>query len=87
MNFFLILTQGHAHWFEGGREGNIDQLPPIFNPTGDQTHNLGRYLDQELNLKAFGLQDNAPTNWAKPAKVHCGECFWKNISLRLWLYP
>ena len=41
---------------------NIDWLPPIHAPTGDQTHNLDMYTDQELNLHTFGIWDNAPSN-------------------------
>ena len=50
----------------GGWEGerNIDQLPPIRTPTGDQTHNLGMCPDQESNPQAFGVQDSAPMHWA-----------------------
>ena len=38
--------------------------PVILAPTGDWTHNLGMYLDQEWNLQPFGIWDDAPTNWA-----------------------
>ena len=36
------------------RERNIDRLPPIHVPIGDQTWNLGMCPDQELNLQPFG---------------------------------
>ena len=31
------------------KEGNIDQLPPVRAPTGDQSHNLGMCPDWESN--------------------------------------
>ena len=51
--FFLILTRGHAHWFQSKGKGrrereretpmwerNIYQLLLLCSPTRDQTHNL-----------------------------------------------
>ena len=37
---------------------------PINALTRDQTHNLGMCPDWESNLKPFGVQNNAPANWA-----------------------
>ena len=63
---------------ERGREGertrninmrNIDRLPLVHAPTGDQTCNLGMCPDQELNLQPSSLQDDAPTNWARPTRM------------------
>ena len=45
-------------------ERHIHQLPPVRSLTRDQTHNLAVCPDQELNLHPFGVQDDAPTNWA-----------------------
>ena len=33
-------------------------------PTGDLAHNPGMCPDWESKLQLFGLQDNAPINWA-----------------------
>ena len=45
------------------REGkrNINRLPLVRAPIGDQTCNLGMYPDGELNPRPFGLQDDAPS--------------------------
>ena len=43
---------------------NIDWLPPICTLIGDQTNNLGICPDWESNPLIFGIQDDAPTNWA-----------------------
>ena len=74
--FFFIFIQGHAYWFQReGKEGNIDvreninQLPPVHAPTGDQTCNLGMCFDQESSPQHFCLQDGSPTNWATPARA------------------
>ena len=58
----------------GGREKNIkvrniNQLPPICAPTGDQTCNRGGCPDWNLNPWRFDLWDNAPTNWATLART------------------
>ena len=54
-------------------ERNIDWLLPTHATTGDWTHNLGMCPDQESNPQHFGVQDDAPTNWATPAREgdHC----------------
>ena len=55
---------------ERGREGggdrerhinmrNINRLPLMCTPTGDQTHSLGMCPDGESNLKPFGVWDDA----------------------------
>ena len=50
---------------ERGRERekhqNINWLPPIRGPTGDQTHNLGVCPHRESNLQPFGAWNNPPT--------------------------
>ena len=46
----------------------LDGLPLVHTPTRDQTHSLGMCPDWESNLQPFGLQDDAPTNWATLAK-------------------
>ena len=33
-------------------------------PTGDQTHNLSKCPNRELNSHPVGVQDDAPTTWA-----------------------
>ena len=43
---------------------NINWLPPMCTPTRDQTRNWGMCPDRESNLQTFGVQDDAPTNWA-----------------------
>ena len=65
----LILTWGHAYWFQregkGGRERgretsmwerNTEGLPLARVPTGDRTHKLGTCPDQSLNynLSVYG---------------------------------
>ena len=47
-------------------ERNIDQLPPIYAPIKDQTHNIGRYSDWESNLQRFGLQHRWQTQACGP---------------------
>ena len=49
-------------------ERNINWLPPIRTPTGDQTCNLSMCLDQESNPQPFSLWDDAPTNWTTPPR-------------------
>ena len=49
-------------------EENIDWLPPVYAPTGDQTRNLGTCPDQELNPQPFGAWDDAPTKY--PGQVN-----------------
>ena len=41
---------------------NINQLPPVHAPTGNQTCNLGLCPDQRWNPQPFGVQDHTPTN-------------------------
>ena len=43
-------------------ERNIDQLPPVCDPSGDCTHNC-MCPDWESNPQPFGIWDDAPTNW------------------------
>ena len=43
-------------------ERNINQLPPVCAPTGDQPCNVGMFPDPGLNPQPFGTQDDAPTN-------------------------
>ena len=50
--------------FKERRSEKEKHLPPIHTPTGDRTHNLGTCPNRELNLRPFGVQDNAPTNGA-----------------------
>ena len=60
------------YWFqrEEGRERNTDvrekYLLDAFrrHSTKDQTRNPGMCPDWGLNLQPFGVQDDAPTNWA-----------------------
>ena len=66
-----------------GRERNIDvrekrllcYLP--YALTRDQTLNLGMFPNQKLNPQPFGVQENAPTNWAtwpgQDIPFSCGE--------------
>ena len=43
---------------------NINPLPLICAPTGDQTYNLGMCPDRESNPQPFGVWDDAtPSNW------------------------
>ena len=46
-------------------------------------HNLSMYPDWESNPQAFGVEDDAPTNWATPARAHYFfnvEELWYSIS-------
>ena len=45
-------------------ERNIYQLPPVHTPTVYRTHNLCVSPDWKSNLQPFGVQDDAPANWA-----------------------
>ena len=45
-------------------ERSINWLPPKCALTGDQTCNWGMCPDGKANPQPFGVQDNAPTNWA-----------------------
>ena len=49
---------------------NIDRLPPIHAPTGDQTCNLGMCPDQGSSLQHFGAWDYAPTNTAAQSGLY-----------------
>ena len=44
-------------------ERNINGLPPVHTPTGDQTSNLGMCPDQELNPQCF--QEYYRTDWTE----------------------
>ena len=46
------------------RERDIDQFFPLHALTRDRTHNLGMCPEWGSNPQLFGVQDNAPTNWA-----------------------
>ena len=50
-------------------ERYITWLPLTHAPTRDQTCNSGTCPDWELNLWPFSLRDDAPTNWATPARA------------------
>ena len=50
-------------------ERNINQLPPVWAPTGDQTHSLGVCPDWESNPQHFGAWEDASTNPAIPARA------------------
>ena len=50
---------------------NINQLPPIRAPTGDQTFNPDMFPDQELNPRPFSLQDNAQPAEPRWARLTC----------------
>ena len=70
------LTDSRERGREGERgretsmaERNMDWLPLIWTPTWDRTWNLGMCPDWELNPWPFGLRDDAPTNWATPARA------------------
>ena len=65
---------------EKGREGqswretlmwetDIDRLPLIHATSRDWTHIPGMCHDWKLNPWPFGLQNNAPNNWATPARA------------------
>ena len=43
--------------------GNISSLPYV-RPDQDYTRSLGTSPDWESNPQPFGVQDDAPTNWA-----------------------
>ena len=61
---FLIFKK-YVIWLER----DMDSLPPIHAPGGCQSCNLAMFPDQESNPQHIGLQDNAPTNWATPARA------------------
>ena len=43
---------------------DINQLPPICAPNGNQTHSPGMCPDEELNPQPFDERKDAPTNWS-----------------------
>lgn len=50
---FILERKGGGKGRERNRNTdvrNVDQLPPVHTPTGDQTQNLGMYSDRESNL-------------------------------------
>ena len=56
-------------YFDFLRERNINWLSPICALTRDGTCNLGMCPDGGSNPQSFGIRDNAPTDWATPARV------------------
>ena len=50
-------------------ERNIDRLSPLLTLTKDRTWNLDMCPDGESNLRPPCAQDDAPTNWATPARA------------------
>ena len=61
-NFIYFICLEEREWEKEGEK----HLPLM--PWRDQTHNLGRYPDWELNLQPFGLWDIA-----QPTKPHQGK--------------
>ena len=53
----------------GGEREKYQPATPICAQTRDRTHNLGMCPDWDSNLQPFGLQDDAPTNKATPARA------------------
>ena len=64
-NYFLVKKK----FFFLMWERNSDQLPLALTLTGAWTRNLGMCPDWGSNPQPFGLQDNAPTNWATLARA------------------
>ena len=65
---------------------NIDWLPPICSPPGNSTHDIGMCLDQELNLKPFGVWDHAPTNWATMAGASISFFYFLQEYFKDWIF-
>ena len=68
--FLLILERrrekkrnGEGEKHQCDRETSLGCFP-YCTQNRDQTHNLGMFPDWELNQQPFGVQENAPTNWA-----------------------
>ena len=59
LNFIDFYTERETEGEKGREismsERNINWLPPVCTPTGDQTHNLGMCPDWGLNLQPFGV--------------------------------
>ena len=52
-------------------ERNSNQLPPLHVPTLNWgIQNLGICPDRGSSLQTFGIQDDAPTNWATQLGLH-----------------
>ena len=49
---------------------------------GNWTHNLGMCADQGWNPQPFCLRDDAPTNWATPARV-TPVFLWSSVYMKL----
>ena len=78
----LILERGRKR----EKERNIDWLPLVHAPTGDQTCNLGMFLYQELNPQPLGLlEDTQPTepHWPRQAYFLFHDRFYHNIEVIL----
>ena len=59
--FIDLRKRGRGGGKKGKRERNIDRLPPVWVPTGDQTCKPGMCPDWELGWQLCGVWDNAPT--------------------------
>ena len=66
---FLLLISEKGKGKEKEREGNINQLPLAYTPTGDQTCNLGLCPDWEFEPTTFWFIEQCPTNWASRASA------------------
>ena len=67
-----------------GRERNIDvkekhqSVASCMHPDWDQTRNLDMCPDRESKPQPFGLGNDAPTNWATPARAAVSFFRWEN---------
>ena len=66
--FVFILRVGGREREKHQCEKNINQLPPVRGPIGNQTHNLGmRHRNQTGDLLVYGMkcQPTETHHWAK----------------------
>ena len=56
--YYFLLIDFREEGVEGGREKNIDWLPPICAITGEWTCHLGMWPDQELNWTSQPTQSH-----------------------------
>ena len=58
-------------WGERGKKERETLIACLLlcTPIRDRTHKPGICPDKELNQRPFSLQDDAPTNWAAPARA------------------
>ena len=65
----IFLKNVYWFWREREKERNISGLLLIHAPARDWTRNLGMCSDWESDPQPFDEWDDAPTNWATPARA------------------